>query len=47
MSNIDELYDDLPPALAARIFSPVLHTPILRPRFGDASGARGAARLWT
>ena len=46
MSNIDELYDDLPPALAARIFSPVLHTPILRPRFGDASGARGAARLW-
>ena len=36
------------PALAARIFSPVLHTPILRPRFGDASGARGAARLfWT
>lgn len=47
MSNIDELYDDLPPALAARIFSPVLHTPILRPRFGDSSGARGAARLWT
>ena len=46
MSNIDELYDDLPPALARRTFSTVFHTPIRRARYGDASGVRGAAWLW-
>ena len=46
MSNVDELYDDLPPALARRTFSTVFHTPILRNRHGDASGVRGAAWLW-
>jgi len=46
MSNVDELYDDLPPALARRTFSTVFHTPIRRAKFGDASGVRGAAWLW-
>lgn len=46
MSNVDELYEDLPPALAKRIFSTVFHTPILRAVHGDASGVRGAAWLW-
>jgi fructokinase len=46
MSNVDELYDDLPPALAKRTFSTVFHTPILRARHGDSSGVRGAAWLW-
>lgn len=46
MSNVDELYEDLPPALAARTFSTVFHTPILRNVHGDASGVRGAAWLW-
>ena len=46
MSNIDELYSDLPPALAKRTFSTVFHTPILRNVHGDASGVRGAAWLW-
>ncbi len=46
MSNIDELYDDLPPALARRTFSTVFHTPIKRNLHGDASGVRGAAWLW-
>lgn len=46
MSNVDELYDDLPPALAKRVFSTVFHTPILRAKHGDASGVRGAAWLW-
>jgi fructokinase len=46
MSNIDELYDDLPPALARRTFSTVFHTPIRRAKYGDASGVRGAAWLW-
>lgn len=47
MSNVDELYRDLPPRLGARIFSTVFHTPILKARHGDASGVRGAARLWS
>ena len=46
MSNVDELYDDLPPALARRIFSTVFHTPIKRAKHGDASGVRGSAWLW-
>ncbi len=46
MSNVDELYDDLPPALARRTFSTVFHTPIKRNVHGDASGVRGAAWLW-
>jgi fructokinase len=46
MSNVDELYEDLPPALAARTFSTVFHTPILSNKHGDASGVRGAAWLW-
>lgn len=46
MSNVDELYEDLPPALAARTFSTVFHTPILCNVHGDASGVRGAAWLW-
>jgi len=46
MSNVDELYDDLPNALAKRIFSTVFHTPIVRAKHGDSSGVRGAAWLW-
>ena len=46
MSNVDELYTDLPPALAKRTFSTVFHTPVLRNTHGDASGVRGAALLW-
>jgi fructokinase len=46
MSNVDELYDDLPRELARRTFSTVFHTPVLRARHGDSSGVRGAARLW-
>lgn len=46
MSNIDELYEDLPRELARRTFSTVFHTPIKRNHHGDASGVRGAAWLW-
>jgi fructokinase len=46
MSNVDELYRDLPARLASRVFSTVFHTPIRKARHGDASGVRGAARLW-
>jgi fructokinase len=46
MSNIAELYDDLPPALARYTFSPVFETPVRKSVHGDASGVRGAAWLW-
>lgn len=46
MSNVDELYDDLPGALAKRTFSTVFHTPIRKAVHGDSSGVRGAAWLW-
>lgn len=46
MSNVDELYEDLPRELAKRTFSTVFHTPIRRAAHGDASGVRGAAWLW-
>jgi fructokinase len=46
MSNIEDLYADLPPRLADRVFSPVFHTPIVRAVHGDSSGVRGAAWLW-
>ena len=46
ISNVDELYRDLPPELAKYIFSPVFETPIRRAVHGDSSGVRGAAWLW-
>lgn len=46
MSNVDELYDDLPAAMAPFIFSDVYEVPIRKARHGDSSGVRGAAWLW-
>jgi fructokinase len=46
MSNVDELYTDLPPELAQYTFSPVFETPIRKAMHGDSSGVRGAAWLW-
>ena len=46
MSNVDELYTDLPPELARYTFSTVFETPIRKAIHGDSSGVRGAAWLW-
>jgi len=46
MSNIDELYRDLPAKIAQYTFSPVFATPIVKSVHGDSSGVRGAAWLW-
>jgi fructokinase len=46
MSNVEELYTDLPPELACHIFSTVFETPIRKAVHGDSSGVRGAAWLW-
>ncbi len=46
MSNIDEIYRDLPPLIGRYTFSPVFSTPVVRSVHGDSSGVRGAAWLW-
>jgi fructokinase len=46
MSNIDEMYADLPPLIARYTFTTVFLTPVVRSVHGDSSGVRGAAWLW-
>jgi fructokinase len=46
MSNVDELYELVPPQLPAYAFGREVTTPVVRSRHGDASGVRGAAWLW-
>jgi len=46
MSNVDELYELVPPQLPSYVFGGEAETPIVRSRHGDSSGVRGAARLW-
>jgi fructokinase len=46
LSNIDRLYDSIPPRLGAFVFSDVVGTRLLRAKHGDSSGVRGAAWLW-
>lgn len=46
MSNIEELPDDLPAAIAPFVFGDGLVTRIARAQHGDSSGVRGAAWLW-
>ncbi len=41
VSNIDRLYETVPPLL-----SDLLRTKLVKARFGDSSGVRGAAWLW-
>jgi fructokinase len=46
VSNLDSIYDVVPPMVNARIFGASGSTPIVRHRHGDSSGVRGAAWLW-
>jgi len=46
MSNVDELYRDLPELMRPHVLSSEFETPILRPLHGDSAGVRGAAWLW-
>lgn len=46
LSNMDHLYTELPRLLPRHVFSDVIATPIVRNKYGDSSGVRGAARLW-
>jgi len=46
MSNVDELYTDLPAAMEPFVFSDVFEVTIRKAKHGDSSGVRGAAWLW-
>jgi fructokinase len=46
MSNVDELYELVPPQLPSYVFGGEAEMPIVRSRHGDSSGVRGAAWLW-
>ena len=46
VSNISELYQDLPQYILPQLFCDALTTPIVAARHGDSSGVRGAAWLW-
>lgn len=46
MSNVDELYDRLPPLIARHVFSDAWDSRVVRAAHGDSSGVRGAAWLW-
>ncbi|MBN1379080.1 MAG: ROK family protein [Gammaproteobacteria bacterium] len=46
MSNIKRLYKNVPALWGEYVFSDVVRTQLVAPRYGDASGVRGAAWLW-
>lgn len=46
LSNIDDLYTELPPRVERYAFTPEGPTRIVKNRHGDSSGVRGAAWLW-
>jgi fructokinase len=46
LSNCRQLYDKVPLLWGRYIFSDAVATRLLPPKFGDASGVRGAAWLW-
>ncbi|GAV20076.1 fructokinase [Mariprofundus micogutta] len=46
LSNIAQLYEQVPEIWQQYIFSDEVRTQLLPPAFGDSSGVRGAAWLW-
>lgn len=46
LSQMQHLYASLPAMMAPYIFSDDTSVTVLPPKWGDASGVRGAARLW-
>lgn len=47
LSNLASLYDEVPRLWGRWVFSDRVDTPLLPPRWGDSSGVRGAAWLWS
>ena len=46
MSDIDELYDEIPKKIIPYLASDIFLTPIVKAKHGSSSGVRGAAHLW-
>lgn len=46
LSNLDRIYENLPPLLQQYCFSDNIETPFVKAKYGDSSGVRGAAWLW-
>jgi fructokinase len=46
MSNAERLYRNVPKLWGPYVYSDSIATPLVKARHGDASGVRGAARLW-
>jgi fructokinase len=46
LSNMAQLYEQVPPLMARHVLGDVARTPVVRARHGDSSGVFGAARLW-
>lgn len=46
LSNVEEIYDELPPLVTRYIFGDSFETPLHKAAHGDSSGVRGAAWLW-
>lgn len=46
MSKVEALYRRLPEAIAGHVFADRFVTPVVKARWGDSSGVRGAAWLW-
>lgn len=46
LSNVAELYEQLPAAIARHVFTDAWEGRLVQARWGDSSGVRGAARLW-
>jgi fructokinase len=47
MSNVAELYERLPAAIAPYVFTDAYEVPVRPAAHGDSSGVRGAAWLWS
>ena len=47
LSNIARLYDTVPRLWARYVFSDRIDTRLVAPQYGDSSGVRGAAWLWS
>ena len=46
MSEIDEIYDEIPKRIIPYLASDFFHTPVVKAHHGSSSGVRGAALLW-
>ena len=46
LSNLERIYTNVPRKWPGLIFSDIVNTPLLKPKYGDSSGVRGAAWLW-